>query len=203
MTRLVTIILAAGNSSRFNGCKLLADAAGIPVLGRVIQQAKACFDAPIYLVSGYWHKEILEAMTKGDIANVPLVFHPDWNQGLGKSISFAVSQLAENYDGVAILLADQINIQAEDFWRLKRAFKDVDVACALYDGKKGAPAIFSRSLFAELKLLSGEQGAKALLYSSNYRMAEVAIENAIFDIDTKEALEQWLMAYQKQNSPEA
>ncbi|CAI3798365.1 NTP transferase domain-containing protein [Rheinheimera sp. MM224] len=200
MTRLVTIILAAGNSSRFGGCKLLADAAGTPVLGRVLQQAMVCFDGPLYLISGYWHQDILGARARGEIADIPVLYHSHWNLGMGQSISFAVNQLADQYDGVVIVLADQINIQAEDFLRLRDAFKDADAACALYDGRRGAPAIFAPSLFSELKQLSGEQGAKALLYNPSYRITEVAMENANCDIDTREALQQWLIAYQDQGT---
>lgn len=199
MTRLVTLVLAAGSSSRFDGCKLLADAAGVPVLGRVLQQAKACFGESLYLISGRWHHEILAAMSTGYIAEVPVVFHPNWALGMGQTISFAVNQLADSYDGVVILLADQIDIKTTDFFELKDAFKDVDGVCAFYDGKRGAPAIFSSTLFAELKRLSGEQGAKSVLYNSNYRISEVSMASAVFDIDTKEALWQWLIIYQGQS----
>lgn len=192
MTRLVTIVLAAGSSSRFDGCKLLADAAGVPVLGRVLQQAKVCFTENLYLISGCWHQEILAAMAKGDICEVPVVFHPDWAEGMGQTISFAVKQLANGYDGVVVLLADQIDIKTKDLRKLKDTFKDVDGVCALYEGKRGAPAIFSCSLFDELKRLSGEQGAKSVLYNSNYHISEVLMESAVFDIDTQEALQQWL-----------
>ena len=203
MTRWVTMILAAGNSSRFGGCKLLADAAGTPVVGRILQQVQACFDGPLYLISGYWHQDLLDAMARGDIADIPVLYHPQWMLGMGQSISYAVNQLAVHYDAVVIVLADQINIQAEDFRRLRDAFKDADAACALYDGRRGAPAIFARSLFPELMQLSGEQGAKALLYNPGYRIAEVAMDNANCDIDTREELQQWLIAYQEQAQSDA
>lgn len=197
MTRLVTIILAAGKSSRFGGCKLLADAAGTPVLGRILQQVLAGMAGPVYLISGYWHQELVSAIARGDSADVPVLYHPQWEQGMGQTISFAVDQLADHYDGVAIVLADQINIQAEDFSRLRDAFDHVDAACALYHGRRGAPAIFAPALFSELKQLCGEQGAKALLYNPKYRIAEIAMEHANCDIDTKEALQHWFIAYQQ------
>jgi molybdenum cofactor cytidylyltransferase len=60
-------------------------------------------------------------------------------------------------------------------------------AAAYYAGDIGAPCILPRTLFARLRELQGDRGAKPLLH----RLAEVTrvpMPSAEFDIDTREDL---------------
>jgi len=48
------------------------------------------------------------------------------------------------------------------------------------------PAIFPPSLYAELRALSGDSGAKALLQRSDINITEIHLPSGAMDIDTPE-----------------
>lgn len=188
---LSIVVMAAGASQRFGGCKLLAKVNGQSLLELSIGKAKRLVaeQGSIQVITGAWHPQIETAMQNGELTQTPLLFNSDWEQGLGNSIAFAIRHLPESTEKVLILLADQIAITTEELQQLINASQDCDITCAHYAGKRGVPAIFSRSQFAKLVGLNGEQGAKALLYGPDLRVKTVIMESAGLDIDTQQQLE--------------
>lgn len=199
MHRFLTIILAAGSSSRFNGCKLLQPINGTPMLNLVISNALASFERDVFIISGCWHQDLCLAMERGELTNTPVLFNPFWVDGMGSTISYAVSTLSAEFDAVVVLLGDQINVSRSDLCKLRDAFTNTDIACSLYKEVRGAPAIFGKKLFPLLSRLSGDQGAKSLMNDGLYRINEVSMESAVCDIDTREELQQWLSRIPPEN----
>lgn len=188
---LSIVIMAAGASQRFGGCKLLAKVNAQPLLEHGIRKAKNLLaeQGTLQVITGAWHSQIETAMQNGELTQTPLLFNSDWEKGLGNSIAFAIRHLPESIEKVLILLADQIAITTEELQQLINGSQDSDITCAHYAGKRGVPAIFSRSQFKKLVKLNGEQGAKALLHGSDITVKTVIMESAGLDIDTKQQLE--------------
>ena len=92
------------------------------------------------------------------------------------------------------MLCDQWRVDLGDLTRLIEAWNtDIsDIVTAHW--KKGKttvfspPAIFSGSLFHELKNLTGDRGAKRIIEEFKGKTTFVEMENAAFDLDEKDDL---------------
>lgn len=186
--KLGVLIMAAGASRRFGGCKLLASVDDKPLLQYVIDHALALEGAEIVVVTGCWHDELTTAQQRGRLSDVRLMFNPDWKEGLGCSIRTGVEQLVDRCDHIMILLGDQILISTDDLNQMIAIIAGHQIACAKYAGKRGVPALFHGSCFDQLMSLKGDQGAKALLNHDDFKVVEVKLPDAVTDIDDKEDL---------------
>ena len=103
-----------------------------------------------------------------DELDVREVFNPLWETGMASSIRAGVEALISaepDADAAVLLLCDQPHVTADVISRLveaRRATGSPLVASA-YGGGFGAPALFGRSLFAELTRLEGAAGAKQVI----------------------------------------
>jgi molybdenum cofactor cytidylyltransferase len=189
------VLLAAGQSSRFKGIKQLASVEG-----------KALINATLYnyLTEG----ELIYGINKLNVvlganaekirpilpSNVEISTAVDWQQGMGSSISFAISQLTTDVSHIMIALADQIALKTQDIRLLLNKSADVPdkIVAAYYYDDVGAPAIFPRQYFAELENLVGDKGAKVVLQRHRDNLVQVSIPSAAVDIDTVDDLDSWL-----------
>ncbi|MBN3560843.1 nucleotidyltransferase family protein [Aliamphritea spongicola] len=177
------LILAAGNSSRFGSCKLLADCKGQPLINYALRTALAFPRAQTQVVTGAWHAEVDAVMASGTVPRLPLLFNRDWQSGMGSSVALGVSAMAESCSEILILLADQPLVTPEDCRQLLTADKLADICCAEYSGNWGVPALFRSATFASLMQLKGQQGAKKLLSDPAFSVAGVELPRAAQDID--------------------
>lgn len=93
-----------------------------------------------------------------------LVINPDPANGQSGSLALGIGQLADtDISGALIALADMPFINAEHLQRLATAFRGQRPVCSANGTTRMPPAIFPRSMFAELRGLSGDQGARKLL----------------------------------------
>ncbi len=192
MSKMAALILAAGQGSRFGGCKQLIMIDDKPLLQHSIDIANKLCPGRVFAVSGAWHSEMSQAMENKEIKDVTLIVHSSWADGLGSSIARGVTFLSEGHDSILIFLADQIAIKTEDFIGLQSQFTGDNIVCGFYAGKRGVPAIFGRNRFESLSNLQGDHGAKALLYHPDAPVVEYPLALASIDIDTREDLDRWV-----------
>ena len=193
---IAALIMAAGQSSRFNGCKLLARLNNESMLQLAINKISALGIDNIFIITGAWHDDILQAQKKGEITGGKILHNSDWAEGLGCSIAYGVSAIADKYDAILITLADQVAITTAHLSQLlvehnTRPHNKEAIVCATYQGKRGVPAIFPKNCFAHLMTLSGDQGAKKLLSMSSFCLIECDIPLAAVDIDTQQEFLCW------------
>ncbi|MCA0901214.1 nucleotidyltransferase family protein [Microbulbifer agarilyticus] len=191
--KLVTVILAAGAASRFGTCKHLLQQSGKTVLQQRVKSVRSAgLQAPL-IITGAWHQEIQRAHPDFD-----LHLNPNWQQGLGNSIAFAISQLPDYAEAILMLLGDQVAVSVEDIQSLWQQWSErQELVCAHYRGAPGAPAIFPRALFPQLLQLSGDKGAKGLLNKHAGKMIPMA--SAAIDIDTPQDWQNWQRAQHTNN----
>ncbi|MBO9660424.1 MAG: NTP transferase domain-containing protein, partial [Chitinophagaceae bacterium] len=98
-----------------------------------------------------------------------------------------------------IMVCDQPYVDAEHLRRLidKQQISDAPATASLYAGRKGVPAIFHGSLFADLLSLKGDTGAKYLIEQLEEKVATVSFPEGAIDIDTATTYEE-LVSGQKQ-----
>ncbi len=125
---------------------------------------------------------------------ISIFTNPNWQQGMGNSISFGVSTLLQEYPntkGILISVVDQPLIDTAYLGRLIHSFqhnqKQILVSKAL--DWQGVPAIFDQCYFDELMALDGEKGAKKV--SQKYAGYVKSIEGGslLVDMDTPEVYE--------------
>ena len=175
------LILAAGAASRFGSAKQLISHHGKPLLQHCIDKANGICPGRVSVVLGANHQQI-----EAQISGAKVILNNHWQQGLGASIAAGVVNVDPQSDGLLILLADQIALTTEDLKLLLEAFNSSNTVSAYYAGRRGVPAIFPRSLYADLKALSGDSGAKAVLHRGDINLVEIDLPQAAMDIDTPE-----------------
>lgn len=176
------VIMAAGASSRFGGCKL------IQPFGRKMIFEYA-FDAlpldalrGVAVVSG--KNEILAAAAARG-------FMPILNdkpaEGPPRTIRLGIDALG-NMDAIMFMVADQPLLTRASVAGLISFFAKQNgcIAALACGGRRGNPAVFPREFFAELRALRGERGGGAIMaaHPQRVRLYDIPNEYELMDIDT-------------------
>ena len=184
------MILGAGASQRFGEPKQLLPFAGTTLLGWVVSQAQQAIDLDeIVIVLGRSAGEIRARVDFGDAKVVEnLVF----TEGCASSYRAGIAAIDSHAEAIMIILGDQPGITPEiintiaDEWRHSNA----PIALCSYQGRKGHPMIFARSLFDQLEVLHGDKAAWKLV-DANAAVVQVVHLDIPFpaDINTREDFE--------------
>ena len=113
-----------------------------------------------------------------------------WKEGMSTSIQTGLDALeqGEKVHAALITVCDQPHVSApllEEMVERYRRTRPPAVACA-YAGTVGVPALFDRALFAELRALEHDQGAKKILERHATSVVRIPFEQGAVDIDTPE-----------------
>lgn len=183
------ILLAAGASTRMGRPKQLLPFRGTTLVRHAAQTMLASVCSPVSVVVGC-ESDRVRAELRG--LDVTIVENPNWERGIGMSIAagvtFLETVLPQKPAGALLMLCDQPLVTSELLDTLARALESGEYLAAgsSYGGTIGVPALFSRELFAELKLLEPASGAKAVLTRHAARVATVPFPPAATDVDTTE-----------------
>jgi molybdenum cofactor cytidylyltransferase len=126
-------------------------------------------------------REALDGLAVGFVTNP----HPE--AGQGTSIAAGVRALPPRTEAVVIALADQPRVPAHIVPSLLEALRrqGVAIAAPVYRGVQGTPVAFAASVFDELRTLTGEAGARAVVHRDPARVALLEIDADMPpDVDT-------------------
>ncbi|MEI8000417.1 MAG: nucleotidyltransferase family protein [Actinomycetes bacterium] len=188
--RTAGLVLAAGAGSRLAASG--ADVAAKPLLewgGRTLVEAAlaAARDggcAPLVLVVGHRADDV--ARRAG--ADVRVVEARDWALGISASLRAGLEALeAEPVDAVCVGLADQPRVGAVAYQLLREVadfVPDAPIAVATYGGVRGNPVLLRRTVWPAAVVLTGDEGARALM--AEHTVVEVDCTGAgdPTDVDT-------------------
>ncbi|MFN5021029.1 MAG: NTP transferase domain-containing protein [bacterium] len=188
------IILAAGESKRLGSPKQLLSIDGSTLLARVAKTACELMTYPVIAVLGAHAEKISPTL---NIPGITVVNNEDWQEGMASSIIKGLTSMVELYpqvDGIIILVCDQPYLSHDLIKALIEAQHNAGLpaAAAAYNGKLGTPALFHKSLFSALMLLSGDKGARKMLEQMRENVVEVDFEMGDVDIDTQADYERLL-----------
>lgn len=183
------IILAAGASSRMGQPKQTLSYQGKPLLARIIETALETDCGPVVVVTGA-NTNLIAPIAAA--YPVQTAFNSAWAEGMNTSIRVglnAVQDFAENLDAVLIATCDQPFVSAALFRRLVQVYAETGkpIVTSEYAGTRGVPALFDRTLFAELQNLPAGAGAGRLIArQSSEQIAAVPFPEGAIDMDTPE-----------------
>jgi molybdenum cofactor cytidylyltransferase len=190
---VAAIILAAGASSRLGQPKQLLIHGGETLIERAIRLASEAGATPVIAVLGAHSERIYAAVPLNHA--IPVI-NSGWEQGIGTSIQAglrAVEDCAPQSSGALILGCDQPRLTVGHLRALLEAFAAYSapaIVASAYAGITGIPIVFPREVFAELRALSGDQGARTLLKQPVFPLIALPFPGGEIDIDVPDDLVQ-------------
>lgn len=186
---IAAIILAAGRATRMGEPKVLLRLGGRTLLAHVLAAAEASRCETVLVVAG---PNAAEVRREAEPFGARVVENPRYAEGMATSLAAGIAALPPACEGAVILLGDQPRVGAAAIDRLIAAHRETGKAMVLsrYGDVVGAPALFSRALFAEASSLTGDAGARRLAARHPDWVTEVPlVAEEAWDVDTPEDLE--------------
>lgn len=158
---------------------------GEPLVRHVVRLAIASKLHQVLLITGS-DSDRVEAAVTG--LPVTILQNPDWQLGQGSSIRVGVSALAQDVSACLFFMCDQPLIKKEVVTSLVTAYIQgrSKIIAPIYQGKRGNPVLFDRSLFPELSCLEDDEGGRSLFMRHPVSYVESQDDSVLIDIDTLE-----------------
>ncbi len=189
---IIAVVLSAGESSRMGRPKALLPIDGVRFIEKIVTALKSTHVGKILVVLGH---DAATVRQKVSDLPVEIVINPDYKKGQLSSLVTAIGEIqrAEDHsavDGILVHLVDHpfvipalVDLMIERFYTSKKL-----IVVPRFQGHRGHPVIFSRSLFSELLATPLDQGAKVVVHAHRDDTLEIDTdeEGVTIDIDTPE-----------------
>jgi molybdenum cofactor cytidylyltransferase len=184
------LVLGAGASQRFGPPKQLLPFRGTTMLGWVVDQARRAANLDeVVVVLG---RAADQGRAQVDFGAARVVENPIFGEGCSSSYRAGIGALSAESAAIMIVLGDLPGVTPEIIDRLAEAWREHEAPIALcsYQGRKGHPMIFARSLFPQLVELHGDKAAWKLVDANAATVQEVHFDLPYpDDINTPEDFE--------------
>ena len=183
---IAAIVLAAGLSRRMNGPnKLLHPFGDKPLVQWAVDAACSAGLGPVFVITGHEAERVGAVLP---VNSVTVVHNPDFASGMASSLVAGINALPPDAEGVLIVLGDMPSLRAEHLRAVAARFESDKILVPVHHGMRGHPVLFGRALFADLRRLSGDTGAKSVIRIHTSDVIEVEIDDPaiLFDVDTLE-----------------
>ena len=195
MTRIVGVLLAAGQGARFGGDKLLAPIA-MPSAGAVVNvpigvaAARNLIDAIPDSIAVVRPRDA-QLATHFSAAGLRVVPCPNAGDGMSATLACGVAATVDA-DGWIIALGDMPWIAPATIRAVVQALASgADIVAPSYRGQRGHPVGFSRRHRDALSALTGDAGARSLIGRNLGRMTWIDVDDVgvLRDVDTRADLD--------------
>jgi molybdenum cofactor cytidylyltransferase len=184
------VILAAGGSTRMGRTKQLIEVEGVPLIAHALRAALTSGVEEVVVVTGAAADGVTNAVRAfvptTDAGRVRIVHNPLWPSGQASSVHAALNVTAGATEAMLFLPVDQPHVRPLLLQRLIRAWEEgARLAAPRVGGAvRGAPALFDRSLWPELRDLHGDVGGRPLLRKYQAEVVGVSAQASdLRDID--------------------
>ncbi len=194
------ILLAAGLSRRFGhvGPKQLYPFAGQPLVRRLASVLAASRVAEVVVVLG--HEAAAVGMALQGLP-VSRVLNRAFAEGQATSVVAGLEAVGEVCRGALFVPCDQPFLTTEAVNSLLLAFEEgeASIVAPAFQGRRGAPTLFGRRFFPQLRALQGDTGGREVLrqHEGEVRRVEIADPRVLEDADTLEEM----MVLERHGSP--
>jgi molybdenum cofactor cytidylyltransferase len=189
---VAAIVLAAGESSRMGRPKPLLPLGGETFLTHLLGQIEASRATTTTVVLGHRPEVVIEALPQ--IAPIAVV-NPRYSLGQLSSLHVGLDAVG-NVDAVLMFLADHPFISTAVIDTLIATYESsqAPIVVPTYDGRRGHPTLFARSVLSELRAAPLDQGARVVVRAHAGELVEVPTGDpgVIADVDTPEQYAEWL-----------
>src|SRR5215467_1037717 len=181
------VVLAAGMSRRMGTPKQLLRIEGQTVLELTLGNVRSSQVDEIVLVLGF-AAEAVEKETP--ISNVNVVRNADYEQGMGTSLRSGLAAVNQAASAAIIVLADQPFVQPATLNKLMECHRGrrAQIVIPTFRGFRGNPVLLDRSVFAELRSLSGDVGCRAIFGNHTEDIYKLPVDDPgiLLDIDSRD-----------------
>jgi molybdenum cofactor cytidylyltransferase len=196
-------LLAAGASSRMGRHKLLLPLAGKPIIAWPILAACESRAGEILVILGRDASAVQEELPPGRYRTL---INTAFEQGQGTSVALAASSVSREVAGLMVLLADQPFMDTISInLILLAAEKYPDhIIMGEINGHSGHPVYLPQRLFANLRTLSGDIGAREIIAKERSATLYEPLTNELahLDVDTiEDYLQAQKMAHRLKSPP--
>jgi molybdenum cofactor cytidylyltransferase len=176
------IVLAAGQSTRMGRNKLLLPLGGTTVLRRAVGTALEAGLDPVFVVLGHESDRIREEL--GGLSCTPIV-NEDYRLGMNTSVRAGFRAVPDSASAGMVLLGDMPFVVPEMIEEiLARHRAGASLVVSSYESVIAPPILYGRSLFAELRALTGDGCGKQVVKRHRGEAVEVAWPaSALSDLD--------------------
>jgi molybdenum cofactor cytidylyltransferase len=180
------VVLAAGAGTRFGGRKQLAELDRRPLLEHALAAMESAPVGKRIVVLGADAAQIADSV---DLHGARAVVCDDWESGQSASLRAGLEAAGPEADAVVVTLGDQPWIAARAIAAVIAARGEgAQAVRATYDGAPGHPVLIERDLFAAVRTLSGDVGARDVLRGAHVRDVPCDGLGGPGDVDTREQL---------------
>jgi len=188
-SRVAAVILAAGGSTRFGSPKQLAPWRGKTFIEQTVDTALASSARPVVVVLGAEVERCRAALADRP---VEVVVNETWMQGQSTSMQAGLAALPANMGGAVFVLVDLPGVDPDLIDRLLQRYRETlaPLVWPEFEGRRGNPILFDRSLFLELRQVRGDTGGKPVLlrYQDRAERVIVSDKSILQDFDRPESL---------------
>ncbi|MEM7480901.1 MAG: nucleotidyltransferase family protein [Acidobacteriota bacterium] len=182
------VLLAAGRSLRFGGSvpKQLFELEGEPLVRRAARTVLAADLAELVVVVGFRADEVRKAIADLDLR---VVENLAWAEGQSTSVRAGLAAVAAGSRAALFLPVDQPRLTPGLIDSLIECYRRTGgpVVAPVHRGRRGAPVLFDRSLFGELRQIEGDEGGRQVLRRRPEPIVEVEVEDVeeLQDLDRR------------------
>lgn len=187
MTRLATIVLAAGGSRRMGEAqKLLAPVAGEPMVTHAVRAAVDAGLGPVLVVTGDRAAEVEAVLPDG----VAVVHNPAWGSGMASSLRSGLAALPADRDAVLVALGDMPLVRADQHRTVADAWRPGRIVVPMHAGSPGHPVALAADFLPALASLDGDRGARGVVLAHPDAVIELPMNDpaVVTDVDDPAAL---------------
>ena len=186
--RVGAIVLAAGLSRRMGEPKVLLPwDEGSTIIRQIVQTTAGTRSfAEMVVVTGQWDAEIRQQV---DGLPVRVVHNPLFDEGeMISSVQIGLRDLSPHLGAALVVLGDQPDLDSAVILQVLAAYAKTQapIIAPVFQGRRGHPVLFDRSLWHEILALPREAAPRDVLraHSSETQLVEVDTVSILQDIDT-------------------
>lgn len=194
MGKIKALVLAAGYSSRMKTNKMLLPLGDSTVIENTVRGFLQSRVDGVAVVVGNEKEKIQQVLASYP---VQLIENSRFTQGMSSSVQEGIKVLDKDaeLEGIMINPGDMPLIKAETVNAILEKFKEsaFPIIIPVYQGKKGHPVLFAKSLFSQLLEIGGDVGAREVVRRNNEQCCflEVNDQGILIDIDCPEEYARW------------
>ncbi len=183
---IASVILSAGASARMGTPKSNLKIGNTTFINSILSKLQSCNATTIFIVTGYHHRQISQAIDSTYICKILHNSHPE--QGQLSSLQLAIRNFDQQVTGMLMVLVDHPLVR-EDTYRevLKSAQANPQaIIIPTYRQQRGHPVYFSRKFFPALLETPLILGAREVIKNNKQFVHSLPVSDPgiLQDIDT-------------------